>query len=162
MRRLFFVLVAALLSGGAASLPSQAEPSLAELAKSPGTPQVPLLTIVYLSPLGDPAQAPWRNIMVHQTEGPPGSARSLAMAQARHPMKRGVTLWVETDGTIYWSTPETAVTTHGDGANRNDNKYIDNSKTHRRVTMHNSIGVEFVGNFRMCASPRRRNRSAPG
>jgi hypothetical protein len=147
MRRLFLVLIAALLSGGAASLPAKAEPSLAELAKSAGTPQVPGLNIVYLSPLGDPSQAPWRNIIVHQTEGPPGSARAMAAAQAKHPMKRGVTLWVETDGTVYWSTPETAITTHGDGANRNDNKYIDNSKTHRRVTMHNSIGVEFVGNF---------------
>jgi hypothetical protein len=58
-----------------------------------------------------------------------------------------VTLWVETDGTVYWSTPETAITTHGDGANRNDNKYIDNSKTYQRVTRINSIGVEFNGNF---------------
>ena len=39
-------------------------------------------------------------------------------------------LWVETDGTVYWATPETAIPTHGDGANRNDNKYIDNSKTY--------------------------------
>ena len=43
--------------------------------------------------------------------------------------------------------PETTITTHGDGANRNDNKYIDNSKTYRQVTKENSIGIEFVGNF---------------
>jgi N-acetylmuramoyl-L-alanine amidase len=55
-------------------------------------------------------------------------------------------LWVETDGTIYWATPETAITTHGDGANRNDNKYIDNSKTFHQVIRTNSIGVEFNGN----------------
>ena len=93
--------------------------------------------------LGDPAQAPWRNIILHQTEGAPGAARSLAETQAKNPTRRGVTLWVETDGTVYWATPETIVTTHGDGANRNDNKYIDNSTTNRQVTRVNSIGVEF-------------------
>ncbi len=71
---------------------------------------------------------------------------SLAEGQANNPTRRGVTLWVETDGTVYWSTPETVVTTHGDGANRNDNKYIDNSKTYRQVIRVNSIGVEFNGN----------------
>ena len=147
MRVFAVCVIVALLAGGAAPASAQTDASFAELAKSPGTPQVPGLTIVYLGPLGDPAQAPWRNIIVHQTEGPPGSARANAVAQAKHPMKRGVTLWVETDGTVYWATPETAITTHGDGANRNDNKYIDNSKTHRRITMHNSIGVEFVGNY---------------
>ena len=67
-------------------------------------------------------------------------------AQARNPTKRGVHLWVETDGTIYWAVPETVIATHGDGANRNDNKYIDNSKTYRQVIKTNSIGVEFNGN----------------
>ena len=116
------------------------------LAKSAGEPQIPGLKIVYLSPLGNPADAPWKNIIVHQTEGPAGSAHALAKAQAANPTKRGVTLWVETDGTVYWSVPETAIPTHGDGANRNDNKYIDNSKTYRNVIKTNSIGVEFVGN----------------
>lgn len=110
-------------------------------------PQFPGLRIVYMTPLGNPAAAPWRNIIVHQTEGPAGSARAMANAQAKHPLRRGVTLWVETDGTVYWATAETAITTHGDGGNRNDNKYIENSKTFRAVTMHNSIGVEFVGNY---------------
>jgi hypothetical protein len=64
-----------------------------------------------------------------------------------------VTVWVETDGTVYWSTAETAIPTHGDGANRNDNKYIDNSKTYRTVIRTNSIGVEFVGNFPDVAKP---------
>jgi hypothetical protein len=49
--------------------------------------------------------------------------------------------------------PETVVTTHGDGANRNDNKYVDNSKTYRAVTRENSIGVEFSGNFPDVAKP---------
>jgi hypothetical protein len=118
-----------------------------KLAKSAGTPQFPGLNIVYLTPLGDPAKAPWKNIIVHQTEGPPNSARALALAQKANPRRRGVTLWVETDGTIYWAAAETAITTHGDGANRNDNKYVDNARTFRMVTMYNSIGVEFVGNF---------------
>jgi hypothetical protein len=118
------------------------------LAKAMGEPQVPGLAIVYLHPLGNPAEAnKWRNIIVHQTEGPEGSARSLALAQAKNPGKRGVMLWVETDGTVYWATAETSITTHGDGANRNDNKYIDNSRTYRTVVKTNSIGVEFVGNY---------------
>jgi hypothetical protein len=118
-----------------------------ELARSSGTPQVPGLRIVYLAPLGDPARAPWRNIILHQTEGPAGSAAALARQQAANPKKRGVTLWVETDGTVYWATPETVVTTHGDGANRNDNKYIPNLDTYRQVVAGNSIGIEFVGNY---------------
>jgi len=116
------------------------------MAKSAGQPQIPGLHIIYLTDLGDPGRAPWKNIILHQTEGTPGSARSLAETQAKNPTRRGVTLWVETDGTVYWSTPETVVTTHGDGANRNDNKYIDNSKTYHQVVRTNSIGVEFNGN----------------
>jgi hypothetical protein len=124
------------------------------LAKAAGEPQLPGLTIVYLHPLGNPADANrWENIIVHQTEGPEGSAKSLAMAQAKNPSKRGVTLWVESDGTVYWSIAENAIPTHGDGANRNDNKYIDNSKTYRRVVKTNSIGVEFVGNYPAVAKP---------
>ncbi len=133
--------------GVAAAAQAQEPADFVKLAKSAGTPQVPGLTIVYLSPLGNPSLAPWKNIIAHQTEGPAGSARSLAMAQAAHPTKRGVTIWVETDGTAYWSVPETAIPTHGDGANRNDNKYIDNAATYRKVIRTNSIGVEFVGNF---------------
>ena len=124
------------------------------LAKRSGEPQIPGLTIVYLHPLGHPADAnKWRNIVVHQTEGPAGSAKSLALAQAKNPGKRGVTVWVETDGTVYWSTAETAIPTHGDGANRNDNRYVDNSKTYRTVIRTNSIGVEFVGNYPDVAKP---------
>jgi hypothetical protein len=135
---------------GAGELPR----SFRELAKLKGEPQVPGLKIVYLHPLGDPADAnKWRYIIVHQTEGPPGSARSLAIAQSKTPTKRGVTVWVETDGTVYWSTAETAIPTHGDGANRNDNKYVDNSKTYRTVIKTNSIGIEFVGNFPDVAQP---------
>ncbi len=121
--------------------------AFAALARSTGTPQIPGLKMVYRSPLGDPADAPWKNIILHQTEGPAGSAAALARQQAANPKKRGVTLWVETDGTAYWATPETAVTTHGDGGNRNDNKYIANLTTYRQVVAANSIGVEFVGNY---------------
>jgi hypothetical protein len=107
-----------------------------------------------------PAEAvKWRNIIVHQTEGPPGSAKSSALAQATNPTKRGVMVWVETDGTVYWSTAETAIPTHGDGANRNDNKYIDNSKTYHSVIKTNSIGVEFVGNYPDVAKPPTREQA---
>ncbi len=71
----------------------------------------------------------------------------MARRQAANPKVRGVTLWVETDGTVYWSVPETAIPLHGDGANRNDNKYIRNLTTYRQVIHTNSLGVEFVGNF---------------
>src|SRR5260370_349108 len=54
---------------------------------------------------------------------------------------------VETDGTVYWAVPENLVPTHGDGANRNDNKYIDNGPTFHQVVGSNSIGVEFAGNY---------------
>jgi hypothetical protein len=129
-------------------------PSLREVAGLPGRPQIPGLKIVYVNPLGDPADAnKWTYIIAHQTEGPAGSARAMALAQAANPTKRGTTLWVETDGTVYWATAEHAIPTHGDGANRNDNKYVDNSKTYRVVLKHNSLGVEFVGNYPDVAKP---------
>lgn len=125
-----------------------------ELARMSGKPDLPGVKMIYLHPLGDPAQAhKWTNIIVHQTEGPPGSARAGAIAQATDPGRRGVHVWVESDGTVYWAAPETAVPTHGDGANRNDNKYIDNSRTYRTVVKSNSIGVEFGGNFPDVAMP---------
>jgi hypothetical protein len=121
---------------------------LAALARVSGTPEIPGLKMVWLAPWGELSKAhPWRNIIVHPTEGPSGSARSGAQAQARNPTRRGVTVWVETDGTVYWAVREDLVPTHGDGANRNDNKYIDNGPTFRQVVGSNSIGVEFAGNY---------------
>jgi N-acetylmuramoyl-L-alanine amidase len=123
-------------------------PDFATLAKSAGGPAIPGLNVMYLHPLGNPAEASrWKHLIAHQTEGPAGSARALAVKQARNPTKRGVMLWMETDGTVYWATAETAIPTHSDGANRNDNKYIDNTTTYHRVTKDNSIGVEFIGNY---------------
>src|ERR1700710_46815 len=123
-------------------------PDLAALARAAGTPEIPGLKIVWLAPWGDVAKAnAWRNIIVHQTEGGAGSARLGAMEQAKNPTRRGVTVWVETNGTVYWAVPEDTIPTHGDGANRNDNKYIDNRATFRQVLKGNSIGVEFSGNF---------------
>ena len=140
--------LAAIVLGSALALPAAAEPSMVELAKAEGAPQIPGITVVYLTPLGNPDLAhKWKNIIVHQTEGPAGSAKNGAAEQAKNPTRRGVTVWVETDGTIYWATAENAVPTHGDGGNRNDNKYIDNSKTFHTVTKDNSIGVEFAGNY---------------
>ena len=134
--------------------PSEPPRPLAAIAREPGRPQIPGLRIIYINPLGDLADAnPWHNILAHQTEGPPGSARASALAQAANPTKRGVTLWVETDGTAYWATSERVIPTHGDGANRNDNKYIDNSKTYHAVVKTNTIGIEFIGNYPDVAKP---------
>jgi hypothetical protein len=133
----------AILSSAAAQTPD-----LATVAKQSGTPDIAGLKMVWVAPWGDVAKAhPWRNIIVHQTEGPAGSARGGALEQAKNPTRRGVTVWVETDGTVYWAVPETLVPTHGDGANRNDNKYIDNGATFHQVVGDNSIGVEFAGNY---------------
>src|SRR5262245_54579889 len=121
------------LSGLTGVAMAQDSNDICTLARQSGTPQVPGLTIVYLSPLGDPAQAShWRHVILHQMEGPAGSAKSAAQAQAKNPAKRGTTLWVETDGTVFWSVPETTIPTHGDGANRRDNKYIDNKDTYKQ------------------------------
>src|SRR3979490_879445 len=123
-------------------------PDLAITARAPGTPDIPGLKMVWLAPWGEVSKAhPWRNIIVHQTEGPAGSARGGAQEQAKNPTRRGVTVWVETDGTVYWAVPEILVPTHGHGANRNDNKYIDNGPTFHQVIGSNSIGVEFAGNY---------------
>src|SRR5579871_6826555 len=123
-------------------------PDLAAIARSAGTPDIPGLKMVWLAPWGDVANAhPWANIIVHQTEGPTGSARGGAQAQSKNPTRRGVMVWVETDGTVYWAVADNLVPTHTDGADRNDNKYIDNSKTYHQVNKDTSIGVEFAGNY---------------
>src|SRR5580693_4949447 len=123
-------------------------PSIEAIARSSGTPEIPGLKIVWLAPWGDVAHAhPWRNIIVHQTEGPAGSARGGAQEQAKNPTRRGVMVWVETDGTVYWAVADNLVPTHTDGADRNDNKYIDNAKTYHQVNKDTSIGVEFAGNY---------------
>jgi len=122
-------------------------PTLLELARQSGRPQIPGLQIVYLNPLGPLTQANnWKYLLAHQTETPPGTAYRLAKAQFLAPTKRGVQVWVETDGVVYWSIPENVIPTQGDGANRNDNKYIDNSMTYRIVVKEFIFGVEFIGN----------------
>jgi N-acetylmuramoyl-L-alanine amidase len=123
-------------------------PDIAAIARLSGTPDIPGLKMVWLAPWGDVEKAhPWRNIIVHQTEGPAGSARAGALLQAKNPTRRGVMVWVETDGTVYWAVADHLVPTHTDGADRNDNKYVDNSKTYHRVNKDTSIGVEFAGNY---------------
>src|SRR5579883_762787 len=72
MFRLMVALGALALSVAA----SAQSPDLAAIAKSSGTPEIPGLKMVWLAPWGDVANAhPWSNIIVHQTEGPAGSAR---------------------------------------------------------------------------------------
>src|SRR6202171_6552043 len=84
------------------------KPDLTAVAHAAGTPEIPGLKMVWRAPWGDVAKAhPWRNIIVHQTDGPAGSARGGAALQAKNPTRRGVTVWVETDGTVYWAVPET-------------------------------------------------------
>ena len=76
-------LLAAALGAIALFSPSFAQtPDLAIVARSSGTPDIPGLKMVWLAPWGDVARAhPWRNIIVHQTEGPAGSARGPTEAQ---------------------------------------------------------------------------------
>lgn len=135
--------------------------AICAIVKQSGKPEIAGLAIVYLSPLGDPAAAnKWQHIVIHQMEGPAGAARHAALAQAKDPARRGVTLWIETDGIVYWAVPETAIPTHGDGANRNDNKYISNLTTYRRVLKDNSLGIEFAGNFPDVKKPATREQTA--
>jgi hypothetical protein len=144
MLRLLAACLALILSSAALAEMSD----LAAIARAQGTPEIPGLKMVWLSPWGDVAKShPWRNIIVHQTEGPAGSARHGANEQHKNPTRRGVMVWVETDGTVYGAVAEDLVPTHGDGGNRNDNKYIDNRPTYRQVVGGNSIGVEFAGNY---------------
>src|SRR6201996_5961410 len=126
-----FRLLATALVALALSTPVFAQsPDLVAIARSSGTPEIPGLKIVWLAPWGDVSKShPWRNIIVHQTEGPAGSAKGGAALQNKNPTRRGVMVWVETDGTVYWAVAEHLVPTHTDGADRNDNKYIDNAKT---------------------------------
>ncbi len=148
------IALSVVLLGATPNLRAADAPDLAGLARATGTPKIPGLKIVWLSPWGDPAKAnAWRNIIVHQTEGPAGSARYGAQEQSKNPTRRGVTIWVETDGTVYWATREDVIPTHGDGANRNDNKYIDNGPTFHQVLKGNSIGIEFAGNFPDVTAP---------
>ena len=145
---LFAHLFVSTIPAKAAENDEGANRGIAIAARQSGTPDIPGLKVVWLSPLGDPAKAnEWHYILAHQTEGPAGSARNGAAEQAKNPTRRGVTIWVETDGTVYWATPETAIPTHGDGANRRDNKYVDNTATFGKVVKQNTIGVEFSGNF---------------
>ena len=144
-----FRLFAMVLGIVAIFAPASAQtPDLATLALMSGTPAIPGLKMVWLAPWGEVSKAhPWRNIIVHQTEGPAGSARGGAQEQAKNPTRRGVTVWVETDGTVYWAVADNLVPTHTDGGDRNDNKYIDNRKTYHQVNKDTSIGVEFAGNY---------------
>ena len=97
------LLLACVLALGPIERAAAQPASFADLARQQGEPQIPGLKIVYLHPLGNPADARhWKYIIAHQTEGPAGSALSLAQQQFRNPTKRGVTVWVETDGTVYW------------------------------------------------------------
>ena len=66
------------------------------------------LKLVWLAPWGDVAKAP--SLAQHHRapdEGRP--VRPRALEQAKNPTRRGVTVWVETDGTVYWAVPETLV-----------------------------------------------------
>src|SRR5260370_12486942 len=144
LRLLTMALFAVVIAASA----SAQTPDLGAIARGTGTPEIPGLKMIWLAPWGDVTRAhPWRNIIVHQTEGPAGSARGGAQEQFGNPTRRGVMVWVETDGTVYWAVADHLVPTHTDGADRNDNKYIDNGKTYHQVNKDTSIGVEFAGNY---------------
>jgi hypothetical protein len=141
--------IALLLACALCRPPAAQTPSSFEIAaRARGTPDIPGLNIVWLTPWGDLTIArEWQNIIVHQTEGPAGSAYRCALAQTEKPDRRGATIWVEADGTVYWAVAEFAVPRHIRSGNRDDNKYIDNGPTFHQVNDDNSIGVEFVGNY---------------
>jgi len=142
------LLAAALMAGALSVSVSDEQGDIERIARVAGTPEIAGLKMVWLAPWGDVTKShPWKNIIVHQTEGPAGSARGGAREQANNPTRRGVMVWVETDGTVYWAVSEMLVPTHTDGANRNDNKYVDNGKTYHQVNKDSSIGVEFAGNY---------------
>jgi hypothetical protein len=144
----FRLLLSALCALAMSSAVVAGGPSIEAIARMSGTPNIPGLKMVWLAPWGDVANVhPWRNIIVHQTEGAAGSARVGAQEQAKNPTRRGVMVWVETDGTVYWAVADDLVPTHTDGGDRNDNKYIDNAKTYHQVNKDTSIGVEFAGNY---------------
>src|SRR5258707_13917406 len=76
-------------------------PDLAAIARSAGTPDIPGLKVVWLSPWGDVARAhPWRNIIVHQTEGPAGSARGGAQEKFKNPTRGRGRARGGADGTV--------------------------------------------------------------
>src|SRR3977135_4326120 len=107
-------LVTALYAAAFFAPASAQTPDLAAIARASGTPEIPGLKMVWLAPWGEVANShPWKNIIVHQTEGPAGSARSGAQEQAKNPARRGVTVWVETAGTVYWAVADNLVPTHG-------------------------------------------------
>lgn len=149
MTRQGAVAFALLLLAAAPSLAQTRTPSSFEIAaRSRGTPDIPGLNLVWLTPWIDVVHArDWKNIIVHQSEGPPGSAWRNALAQMLKPRRRGATIWVETDGTVYWAVAEFAAPIHIRDGNRNDGKYIDNSQTFRQILNDESLGVEFVGNY---------------
>ncbi|MDB5617635.1 peptidoglycan recognition family protein [Tardiphaga sp.] len=145
---IFRVILVLLSMVAAGPLAAQAPSSFEIAARARGTPDIPGLNIVWLTPWGDLALArEWRNIVVHQSEGSAGSAYRGALAQMQRPNRRGTTIWVETDGTVYWAVAEFAVPIHLRDGNRNDNKFIDNAGTYGQVDNASSIGVEFVGNY---------------
>lgn len=146
--RMAVVLLTNMFWFAASPLTAQESAGFDAAARARGTPDIPGLNIVWLTPWGDLAQArEWRNIIVHQSEGAVGSAYRAALAQSQRPARRGVTVWVETDGTVYWAVAEFAVPNHINNGNRRDNKFIDNTPTFQQIENDNSIGVEFVGNY---------------
>ena len=78
----FRLFVTALCAVAILAPASAQTPDLAAIARGSGTPEIPGLKMVWLAPWGERSNAhPWRNIIVHQTEGPAGSARGGAEAQ---------------------------------------------------------------------------------
>ena len=118
----------------------------------------PASTIVYLvPPLGDPAQC--QQMAEHPGAPDRGSARLGAFASAKGAGRQSDQARRDAAGSrptapSIGRPPENVIPTHGDGANRNDNKYIDNSSTFHNVVKTNTIGVEFIGNYPDVAKPR--------
>jgi hypothetical protein len=140
-------LLAIALCAIAFALPASAQtPDLATIARSSGTPDIPGLSGL-AGAVGRRCKSP--SLAQHHRASDRRRRDLPAAAQNSSRTRRGAASWsgVETDGTVYWAVAGHLVPTHGDGGNRNDNKYIDNGPTFHRVVGNNSVGVEFAGIF---------------
>ena len=123
-------------------------PDIASIARAAGTPEIPGLKMVWLAPWGD-VRKPIPGA-TSSCIGPRGrQARRAAGRRSRPRTRRAAASRYGSRPTArsIGRSPENLVPTHGDGGNRNDNKYIDNGPTYHQVIGSNSIGVEFAGNY---------------
>ena len=155
-------LLAMALCAIACSRSAAQTPDLAAIARASGTPDIPGLKMVWLAPWGELVKSP--SLAQHhrapdRRAGRLGARRRAGAGEEPDPARRHG-LGRDRRHGVLGGRRNISFPTHGDGANRNDNKYIDNRPTYRQVVGDNSIGVEFAGNYPdvRAARPRRRSR----